>query len=138
MTIDLPYTGNGYPVNCLIYPAAGGWKSGDAAVDLVQKSAIITFSMVKGNLSAEPTYSGNTEANQADYSSMYKSSESDATATSGSIGKQAQIYNTSAATASTSNCVRFNSKTQMSVYIADMSYGFPAGIDFAYQIVFSE
>ena len=138
MDISIPYTGNGYPVSCRVYPIEGGWKSGADITDLVQKQAIIMFAMVKGDFSSEPTYSGNTEPNHTNYMSMYKNSDEDASVTSGSIGKQTQTFSTSAAIASTSACVRFSSKTQMSVFIAGTSYGFPAGIEFAYQITYSE
>lgn len=137
-SISLPYFGNGYPVACIIYPTVGAYKSGSDIYTRIQKQAILWFSMAKSNIDVAPDYIDNIEKNQASSVGMYKNSDSDATIYATSGTRDARIYTTNSAAASSTNCVRFNSATSMSVFIAGTSYGFADGIEYTYNIIYSE
>lgn len=137
MSITVPYTGSGYPVAGVIYPSTGTFKTDSAIALLAQQYAIYLYAFAKNDVSSTPTYSGSSEENKSEIITLYKYSNSDPSSNSTSRGHLSQNYNTNNAAATASNCVRINSATQISVYIAGTSYGFPAGIEFTYHLIYS-
>lgn len=140
MTVNIPYTGNGYPLVCVISPSDGAWKASGSIRDVVQKSVIISAALIKDDFSSTPTFTSQDAAeNKMTYIVEYKSSDSDASATSGSVGKNAGIFTTVAAAGnSAANCSRFSSKTTLSVFIAGTSYGYKSGVEYKYRVIYSE
>ena len=138
MDVSIPYTGNGYPVWLLIYPVNGTNKSGDAFASLVQQYAEGVFLMVKNNFSTAPTYDDTTaEANKAAVMAYYKSSSSDPTSITAGQTLAKPIYRNNNAMEAYADCVRLKNNTTMSVYIANTSYGFANGIEYAYAVMYS-
>ena len=136
--ISVPYSGSGYPIAAVIYPTNGAYKSGDSLYSLVQKSAVLTWSMAKCNTSTSPTYNDiNAEANHATCSVVYKNSDSDATSTSVSRSANTPVFNQNKAAASTVHVARFSDAQTMTVFIANTSYGFVAGVEYTYDIIYS-
>ena len=135
MEVSVSYTGNGYPVAGIIYPTSGG-NTGSIA-SLAQKYAEIQYAFCKMDTSSTPTYSGDTSENKATVTSLYKYSDSDATSSTAGRLLTQQFYHSANAGATATACVKMKSKNTMSVYIASTSYGFPANIEFTYQLIYS-
>lgn len=140
MTINISYTGNGYPIACVISPSDGAWKANGSIRDVVQKSALVAWCMIKDDFSSAPTFSSASSAeNKSSIFVAYKNSTSNASEIAFSGGKDIGIFTTSSsAGSSTGPVVRFNSKTSMSVFIADTAYGFKSGVEYKYRIIYSE
>lgn len=137
-TVSIPYTGSGYPIWLVVYPVNGTNKSGDTWAELVQRYAEGVFMMVKNNISSAPTYNDTTaEANKAMVIAYYKSSASDATSITSGAALAKPFYRNNNAAEAYGDCVRLKSNTEMSVYIANTSYGFAKNIEYAYAIMYS-
>ena len=137
MTIDVPYTGNGYPIAGIIYPSDGSF-AGDIAL-LVQQSAAFFFAFVKNSIKDAPTYNdADNAANKAGLMCLYKNSDSDPVSSAAGRSLQQAVYRNNDASNTYSNMVRFKSDKIMSVYIADTSYGFPKDVEFTYYLIYSE
>ena len=137
ISVNVPYTGNGYPVVIIIYPTGGSSNSDTTFYTTVQRYAECMFTAVKMNTGSTPNYASHS-ATENNYVvlSRYKNSDSDATSyASGQSG--AGVVSDYAASATSSACCRFNSKTSMSVYIASTSYGFMKDVEYTYHIVYS-
>lgn len=137
MSIDLGYTGNGYPIAAVIYPD-GGMYGNTTFHDTIQRYAIGYYSMAKTYDSQAPTYSGSSASNNGTVAIRYKSSTSSATTFSASGSNSANIYITTAPSGSTSLAVKFSNRATMKVFIASTSYGFMANITYRYIVIYSE
>lgn len=135
-TINIPYTGNGYPITLMIYPSTG--MAGGAVGSLIQQYAVISYWMVKSYISEDPTYSDTSTPNHAYVLARYKNTSSSSTSHATSSGNPAYVYSTSNPTNTGVNCVKFSDDTTLKIFIASGSYGFPANKDFTYQVVYSE
>lgn len=134
MDVDIPYTGNGYPVSVMIYPSASAESVFDSTI---RQYAIAFYNSVKNGLSQTPAYSGGTD-DKAKVLYRSKSSSSNASAMSDSSGITAPIYNNIAATGATSNVVKINSATKLSVYIIGTTgKGFLANTEYTYIVVYN-
>ena len=141
-SITIPYSGTGYPVALLIYPTAGAYKSGTSIYTSTQYRAIVTTMAIKCDISTTPDYTNTAIQNQAYVISSYKGSSSDSTVYSTtSISKNANYFSTNSISESSGITVaRFNNSRTISVYIAlddGSKYGFLAGTEYTYQIVYS-
>lgn len=137
MDIDLPYTGNGYPVVVLIYPKAGP-TTGDFN-SLVQQYAIQQVSIVKSDMGSTPTYpvSGSGGQNGALIITRNKDKSTSATSYTQSGNSNNRPYANTNASSSQFLSVRIKSATKMSVFIASTSYGFAANIEYTYHVIYS-
>lgn len=135
--IQIPYTGNGYPISVLIYPSVGTYKSGDPFASLAQKRIIITYSIVKNDMSSTPTYDTNSSENQVTSTVVWKYSDSDPTSITASQALNGYQYRNIDAQNTTGSAVFIKNNKTMSVYIADTSYGFKDGVEYTYEIVYS-
>lgn len=136
-TLSIPYTGTGYPIAAMVFPSVGANKSGSTYASAVQRYAIDVYTLVKNNIGTAPNYSGNTEANQTTVNTCYKNSDSDAATYTRTGSMTYNQFRSAAATAGGADALRFHSSTSMSVFIASTSYGFMAGVEYTYQIVYS-
>lgn len=137
-SISVPYTGSGYPVAGIIFPSAGAYNSESDFYSAVQRYAVNKFTFAKSNTSVAPDYSSNTEKNWTFVTVDFKGSDSSATTYTRNGYGDTQTYNSSAdASASAVMCARFQSATTMSVFIANTSYGFMAGVEYTYMIIYS-
>lgn len=138
-SITIPYTGSGYPIVCEIYPTGGAYKSGTDIYTSTQKKVIVAFSMAKANTSEAPDYTNsNIEKNWGFSRGTYKNSDSDATNLATSTGKNVQTFSPYSGNDSSTSCVRFSSATAMTVFVADTNkYGFLAGTEYTYEIIYS-
>ena len=130
MDITLNYTGSGYPVAVLIYVADSPYVSGNTFYNLVQRFAIGSYTLVKCDMTSTPDYSSTDTKNNAVTVVWYKGSSSTANNYSRGGGQSTKLYDDSNSTANVNGCVHIRSKTKMSVYIANTSYGFAANIEY--------
>lgn len=137
MDVTLNYSGSGYPVAFHIYPTGGIWGNG-SYYDLIQRYAIGWYAGIKMEVGTTPTYPTNQTGNENQMlvAYYYKSSSSSATSFAGATNTS-YIYRNSNATSGSTNAIRFKSATSMTVYIASTGYGFPANIEYTYQIIYS-
>lgn len=135
-SITVPYTGNGYPIMALIYPTPGTNKSDESIYSLIQKRAIILWTMVKGNIAAAPDYTESHEKNRAAVAMTYKANDTSANSYTGT-GEISRLYYGNDPTASYLSAVRFKSATALYVFVASTDYGFKDGVEYTYYIVYS-
>ena len=142
-SITIPYSGSGYPVAILIYPTGGGYNSNTAIYSSTQLKAMVTFMAIKGDTSLTPDYTNNAIQNFAFVMASYKnnSSQYDSYAGTSPAKNTTLYYRFTASGGSATSVARFyNSATNMAVYIAPdggSEYGFLAGQEYTYQILYS-
>lgn len=136
-TVNIPYTGNGYPIFAHIEVDGGMANPNTAWYTTVQRYAVGLWCMSKRLRSTSPDYSDNTEKNQSIAMESHKNSASNATTFAVGGGSTANIFTTSAASAQSATCIRFSSKNTMSVFVASTSYGLMSGVTYRYQIQYS-
>lgn len=136
-TISIPYTGRGYPIAGFIYPS-GGLKTGSDLAELAQKNVMIMVAFSKTDFSSTPDYAADEEKNYMEIVAYFKYSDSDPSSSSTGRGHLKRNYWDTNAGAAYADIIRFRSNTSLSVYIANTSYGFKDGIEYTYQIVYSE
>lgn len=137
-TIDVSYSGSGYPISMNIYPVEGGYNSSSYYYDLVQRYGIIFYNWVKSNVTTEPTYSGSGAANQGSWVRRYKSSNSSATTYAhSSVNNNSVMF--SETTAPNGNiCVIMSGNKQFKIKIVSASgYGFIPSQQYRYELVYS-
>lgn len=141
LEINIPYTGSGYPIAAMIFPKEGGYNSSGTFYTTVQRYALRTYLMVKNDPLSPPTYPNKSSGleNQATTLTNYKSSASSATSYGSALSNTTTIFITTAPSASSSGtvAVRIAANNKMKVFIASTSYGFMAGIEYVYCIVYS-
>lgn len=135
MDITLSYSGSGYPIAAVICPK-DGVRGNDSFKSLVQRYVAAMFCITKANATMAPEYNKTVTADEYIVLHRYKSSTSNANSYS-QTGNQLYITTGTDATSSNINIMNFKSKTKMSVYIANTSYGFAANIEYTYYIIYS-
>lgn len=142
-TIIVPYSGSGYPISVLIYPTAGAYKSETDIYTSTRNKAVVTFMVIKSDVSLVPDYNGNELKNHAYGITTYKGSSSDAGVYSSNnvVKNTITYYRYTADGSSAISVVRFyNSGTNLTVFIASdnvSDYGFLAGTEYTYVIQYS-
>lgn len=135
LSIDLPYTGSGYPIAIVVFPKEGAYNSSGTFYNKVQRYAINTFTAVKQGTEVPDWSSSGT---QASVLYCYKSSSSTATNTTRTGAFNVKTFIApGTATSTASNVVRMGSPTDLSVFIANTSYGFAADIPYIYIVAYS-
>lgn len=142
-SISVPYTGSGYPVAVMVYPSTGAKKSGDAMSLVAQWYALVGCCAVKEDMSLAPTYDSDDFAeNNVSVFAFYKGSSSDPTQTDTNRIVNAFFYTSWPVNDGLDAVIRFPNPTTMNVYIKAANgndyYGFAQGIEYTYQVVYSE
>lgn len=139
MDVDIAYAGNGYPLNVMIYPKEGAYDANSTIYTLLQRSCTILYVAIKDYVSTALDYNGTGTDDEYTTINRYKNSTTNYTIYGQNVSTSNPIANGSDALATSSgkNVVAFKAKNKMSVFIANTSYGFPANIEFKYQIVYS-
>ena len=128
-TINIPYTGNGYPVSVQITIDGGAWSKSSFT-----KGEIQLASLVKEQPAVTPTYSG-LATNGAGVLAVYSSD---------TYGSKSYIYSDSGhytrTAPTTGNPLRVSANNQIKVYVSAASgtNGFLANQKYNYSIVYSE
>lgn len=138
-SVDIPYTGNGYPIMAYVVIKGGAYHSGTDWYSSMQRYAVGVWSMSKSNMSTSPTFGTSRAQNQGVTQWIFKNSTTSSTSYSRSSAMNTNVFTSSNATNAGATCVRFkgNSKT-LSVYVNTSSYGLLPDADYEYFIVYSE
>lgn len=138
-TIDLPYTGNGYPIRFVIY-IKNGVKSDPVFSPLIQRFATAWFGGEKVDISTAPSYGDGTTKNCSMVISMHKNSSSVADDYAASFTGSVSTYRSSGASGSAYEKVRFKDSKTLSVYMSKTNqvHGFVSDVEYAYRIEYSE
>lgn len=134
--VDIPYTGNGWPVMGWIFPKGG--YGGSEVESTLQRYAENNYSFAKKYPDVAPTYGTSGTANQAITFSQWKNSTSSTTSINQGSSLSNVIFTSSAPTNSYNNVVRFQSATKMRIWVAASNYGFINGLPYEYHIIYSE
>lgn len=142
-TLNLNYTGNGYPIVVLIYVKDGMYNSDSTWYQTIAQYDIGVVVMIKANTNTTPTYTSSGVNNYGTVSYVYKSSTSSATSYGRSGSNTINVYTTSSNNASSGNSVvRFKGNgTTLSYYVGNRnsSYrGLARDTTFGYIILYSE
>ena len=135
LDVTLNYSGSGFPVAIVIYPK-DGYQQGSAIYDLVQRYAVVLFEAMKPNLTP-PTYSTTSMENTMYTYVTNKNSATTGSSTASGGSTSGNTLRNISPSASARDCVKIKDKTTLSVFIANTSYGFPAGYEFTYYIIYS-
>lgn len=146
-TVEIPYTGSGYPIALMVFIAGGVYNNSTTGntewYNSLNRYDIGSFYMTKARQDRSPGYSTSGADNYGCVTWVYKNSTSTATSYSRSSSMTANTYTSSSTSAASgNNCCRFkgNGKT-LSVYIGNKStstYGFPPETELQYIVVYSE
>lgn len=137
-TITIPYTGTGYQIAAVVVVSGGMQNSSYSAwYDTIQRYAIGQWTLTKCEMSTTPTYYLSGTNNSGVTTVIYKSNTSNANTYSRTSSNTSNSYSNIEAASQTSHCVRFNSRTTMSVYVSSTNYGLMPNIDYDYFIVYS-
>ena len=138
-SVDIPYSGSGYPLMCYIVIKGGAYVSGTDWYNSVQRYAIGVWACSKSVMSSAPTYGTSGTQNQAVTMSIYKNSTSSSTSYTRTSAMNTNTFTSSNATNAAATAVRFkgNAKT-LSVYVNTSSYGLFPNQDYEYWVIYSE
>ena len=116
-TVTINYTGNGYPIACVVYIDGGAYNPDTAWYNTVAQYDADSFTMTKAQMSSTPTFvsSGSVPANQGVATVTYKSNATTATTHTRSGSQSAVFFNSSNATTGY-NCIRFTNSTKTMTY----------------------
>lgn len=138
-TVNIPYSGNGYPIMAYIVVKGGAYNSAVTPwYSSVQRYAIGVWAMSKSVFTSSPTYGTSGAQNQAVTMSIYKNSTSSSTSYTRTSAMNTNTFSSSNASNAAATAVRFKSKNTLSVYVNTSSYGLLPNQDYEYFIVYSE
>ena len=138
-SISLPYTGNGYPIACMVFIATGAYDSSNTAwYNSVQRYAVGQWTMHKAVQDTAPTYTTSGTANQGVTTAIYKNSTSSPNTYARGGGMNTNVYSSSNAANSAPTCVRLKSGNVLSYYVNTSSYGLLPNMEYKYIVIYSE
>lgn len=138
--IDLPYTGNGYPIAVMVFLHDGTYNPNSSVYSVVKRYGILAWSMTKAVTSTAPVYGSTSgvDENMGVVNAVYKSSTSDATAVTTSVNKAANVYLATAAGNAYYTAVRVRSNTRLGYYvIGNSSFGLMPSTTYDYVVIYS-
>lgn len=136
-TLSIPYSGSGYPIMCMIVVSEGAYNSAGTYYNVVQQYAITEWFMNKARPATAPSYATSGAQNYGATGGVYKSSASSATSHGRTSAMNTNTFSSSAPTAAVATAARFSSATTLRYFVANTSYGFRAGTQYTYYIVYS-
>ena len=138
-SISLPYTGNGYPIACMVFIATGAYDSSNTAwYNSVQRYAVGQWTMHKAVQDTAPTYSTSGTDNQGVTTAIYKNSTSSSNTYARGGGMNTNVYSSSNAANSAPTCVRLKRGNVLSYYVNTSSYGLLPNMEYKYIVIYSE
>lgn len=134
--INIPYTGSGYPISCIVVVEGGAYHSGTGWYTSAQRYAVGQWTMTKAVFSTAPTYTTSGAANQGVTTWVYKNTSS--TSYSRSSAMSTNVFSSSNSSSAGATCVRLKSGNVLSYYVNTSSYGLHPNITYRYIITYSE
>lgn len=134
--LNIPYTGSGYPIACIVVVDGGAYVSGTDWYNLNQKYAVGQWTMTKANMSTTPSYGTSGANNQGVTTWIYKNTS--ATSYARSSAMTTNVFSSSNSAGAGATCVRFKSGNVLSFYTNTTSYGLAPNTKYTAYIVYSE
>lgn len=134
-TVNIPYTGNGFPVFVSISLSEGARNSSGAGYNTLHRYGIVSVLITKFTNNA-PTYGAVDADGKAIVAALYKNSDTTASSVQMGTSTDQGIVNANA-WASYSAAVQISSKNTLSVYISSTSYGLLPNAQYSYCIGYS-
>lgn len=137
-SVTINYTGTGYPIMAVVVIDGGAYVSNTTWYTTIKRYAVGQWTMTKSVFSSTPTYDTSGTENTGVITTIYKNSTSSANSYTRTSSMNANAYSSSAATASSTTCVKFRSDGKhFSVYVMGSSYGLFPSMTYRYYIVYS-
>jgi hypothetical protein len=137
-SVNIPYTGNGYPISCIVVVEGGAYNSAISGwYSSVQRYAVGMWQMTKSVFTSSPTYGTSGTQNQGVTSWIYKNSTSSSTSYSRSSAMNTNVFSSSNASNAGATCVRLKSGNVLSYYVNTSSYGLLPNTTYRYIITYS-
>lgn len=138
-SVNLPYTGNGYPIAAIVFVDGGAYNSAISSwYNSVQRYAVGFWSMSKSVQTSAPTYGTSGTQNQGVTTAIYKNSTSSSTSYTRTSGMNTNVFSSSNATNAALTCVRLKSGNVLSYYANTSSYGLLPNTTYKYIVIYSE
>lgn len=138
-SIEIPYTGSGYPVMAVVVVAGGVYNPAYSHwYDKKQQGAVGEWTMTKSVMSSTPTYTTSGTQNQGVVMILFKDNNFETTSYSRTGVMDANAFTSMDASSGRDTCVRFKSNKMLSYYVHTSFYGLLADTDYEYFIVYSE
>lgn len=136
--IDIPYTGNGYPLAISIFVKDGISDTSTEWYSTVHSQAVGMMCLAKEYATIAPTYQTSGDMNKAGFISLYKNSSSSSTQITAYGGRNVNTYTSADAMKSISTCARFkNNGHTLSVMVPSTGAGFVPNTEYMYVIAYS-
>lgn len=138
-TLNIPYTGSGYPIGLMVWPEGGAYNSAVSPwYSSLTRYAIGCYAMTKSVMTSAPTYASSGANNQGCVQAIFKNSTSTPTTYSRTSSMTVNVFGSSAASNSATTTFRFLSATRLSYYvIGSSSYGLLQGQIYHYLAIYS-
>lgn len=138
-TLNIPYTGSGYPIGLMVWPEGGAYNSAVSPwYSSLTRYAIGCYAMTKSVMTSAPTYTSSGANNQGCVWVVYKNSTSSATTYSRYSSMSINAFGSSNASNSVTTTFRFLSATRLSYYVIGTSnYGLLQGQTYHYLAIYS-
>lgn len=137
-TVDVPYTGSGYPIMLVIYVEGGCYNSAISGwYNSMHRYAVGQFCITKSVTTSTPSYGTSGSENYGTVQLMFKNSTSSATSYSSARGATANSYSSSDANGTSATCVRWRSNTRISYRTAGAQYGLLEDTTYRYVVMYS-
>jgi len=136
-SVNIPYTGSGYPISCIVVVEGGAYVSGTGWYSSMQRYAVGQWTMTKSVFSSSPTYGTSGTQNQGVTTWIYKNSTSSSTSYSRSSAMNTNVFSSSNASNAGATCIRLKSGNVLSYYTNTSSYGLLPSTTYRYIITYS-
>lgn len=133
--INIPYTGTGYPISCIVVVEGGAYHSGTDWYNSAQRYAVGQWTMTKAVFDTAPTYTTGSTNNQGVTTWVYKNTSS--TSYSRSSAMSTNVFSSSNSSGAGATCVRLKSGNVLSYYVNTTSYGLHPNMTYRYIITYS-
>lgn len=144
-TLDIPYTGRGYPIMAVIVVDGGAYNNSSTGntdwYNSTHRYAIGQFTVTKARMDSAPGWTTSGAANYGVVTVVFKNNATTATTYSRTSSMTANTFTASnqVANATAATTVRFiGSGKKISYYVSSSSYGLLADTKYWYHIVYSE
>ncbi len=139
MTINIPYTGNGYPIVAVVVIKDGAYNSAYSHwYSSTQRYAVGQWTMSKSDMTSAPTYTTSGTQNQGVVTAIYKNSTSSSTSYTRTSAMNTNVFSSGNASNSAVNTIKFKTGNVMSIYVNTSSYGLLPQTNYSYYIIYSE
>lgn len=141
-TLEIPYTGNGYPIACFIHVEGGAINPESALYTGRNRNKWGFFAMYKTFPNLAPTYETSGNANMGSVVGLYRTSDTEGATSYSENGEiNTNIFSSSDAVSSSSGSFKFKANNLISYSSpgsTSTSYGFLKDQTYYYYIIYSE